>query len=273
MGDFRGFIHGLVGATRRILCDTLCVSDCESIPRFRGTPLASGAHVDQRSVTGRAGCAGAIYYTLLATAAIYAQGGAVVQQVARFKEKLAVLVHVVSGQLARAPKLLSIQQVNTATNQQRNIFIEDGMVALVTAYYKGFYTSNDIKIGPDPSTRRTWSSERFQEVLKRQTKTCLKHAINIQSYRQIAITISRQFMQPASAFISNVQDKAKITQAVLDADAEEGQPSVTFGGRRLSSMDWHRFIAFPSAAEAPSALGKRKHSPWEEEADENRVLR
>ncbi|THC88066.1 hypothetical protein EYZ11_012491 [Aspergillus tanneri] len=34
MGDFRGFIHGLVGATRRILCDTLCVSDCESIPQI-----------------------------------------------------------------------------------------------------------------------------------------------------------------------------------------------------------------------------------------------
>ena len=68
------------------------------------------------------------------------------QRVARFREKLAVLVHIVGGQPSRAPELLSLQHVNTETNQQRNIFIEDGMVTLVSAYHKGFYASNDIKV-------------------------------------------------------------------------------------------------------------------------------
>ncbi|KAL4984993.1 hypothetical protein BDW68DRAFT_190056 [Aspergillus falconensis] len=51
------------------------------------------------------------------------------QQVARFKEKLAVAIHLTSSALARAPELLSIY-----------------MVVFVTAYHKGFHTSNDIKI-------------------------------------------------------------------------------------------------------------------------------
>lgn len=46
----------------------------------------------------------------------------------------------------RVPELLSIQHVNTDNNWQRNIFIEDGMVVFVTAYHKGFYASNDVKI-------------------------------------------------------------------------------------------------------------------------------
>ncbi|CEN60835.1 Putative Superfamily II DNA helicase [Aspergillus calidoustus] len=67
-------------------------------------------------------------------------------RVARFKEKLAVAIHVTGGQPARAPELLSIQHVNTQASRHRNIFIEDGMVTAVTAYHKGFHASNDIKL-------------------------------------------------------------------------------------------------------------------------------
>jgi hypothetical protein len=66
--------------------------------------------------------------------------------VARFKEKLAVAIHVTGGQPARAPELLSVQHVNTQASRHRNVFIEDGMVTVVTAYYKGFHASNDIKL-------------------------------------------------------------------------------------------------------------------------------
>jgi hypothetical protein len=205
--------------------------------------------------------------------------------VAQFKEKLAVLVHVTAGQPARAPELLSIQHCNTANSQQRNIYIEDGMVTFVTAYHKGFHASNDVKIihryvprevgelvvwyiwlvmpfidqlaawqaaqaaqgsrategsqaaqgsraaqgdhgtqgshglqgsqaaqgdhgtqgsraaqgnqamqawlwGPDPGTGREWSSERFREALKQETRTQLGTAIHIAAYRDIAISIS-----------------------------------------------------------------------------------
>ncbi|KAL4934912.1 hypothetical protein BDV06DRAFT_217803 [Aspergillus oleicola] len=49
----------------------------------------------------------------------------------KFKKKLAVAI---------------IQHVNTKTNMHQNIFIKDGIVVFATAYYKGFYASNDIKI-------------------------------------------------------------------------------------------------------------------------------
>lgn len=68
------------------------------------------------------------------------------QQVIEFKEKLAVLTHIYSSQPSHAPELLSIQHVNTNTNVRRNIYINNSIVALVTAYHKGFYTSNNTKI-------------------------------------------------------------------------------------------------------------------------------
>ncbi|KAF5855298.1 hypothetical protein ETB97_009478, partial [Aspergillus alliaceus] len=60
-------------------------------------------------------------------------------RVTRFKKKLAVLIYMVAGQPSRAPELLSIQHSNIETNRQQNIYIEDRMVTLVTAYHKGFY--------------------------------------------------------------------------------------------------------------------------------------
>ncbi|KAF9882951.1 hypothetical protein FE257_004862 [Aspergillus nanangensis] len=63
------------------------------------------------------------------------------QQATKFKELLAVLCHITAGQPARGPELLSIQHQNTETNVHRN-----KMVCLVTAYHKGFYASNDIKL-------------------------------------------------------------------------------------------------------------------------------
>ena len=68
------------------------------------------------------------------------------QAIATFKESLVVLVHLTSGQPARGPELLSIRYCNTAAGGTRNIFIEQGQVALVTAYHKGYQVDNSIKI-------------------------------------------------------------------------------------------------------------------------------
>ena len=68
------------------------------------------------------------------------------QRVVRFKKKLTVLTYMVGGQPNRVPELLSLQYINTETNRRRNIFIEDGMVMLVSVYHKRFYASNDVKI-------------------------------------------------------------------------------------------------------------------------------
>lgn len=56
-----------------------------------------------------------------------------------------VLIYITASQPARARELLSLRHYNTA-NRYCNIFIEDSIVAVVTVYYKGFYTSNDAKV-------------------------------------------------------------------------------------------------------------------------------
>src|SRR5882762_7221704 len=57
--------------------------------------------------------------------------------VVSFREKLVVLVHITRGQPARGPELLSIRHTNTASGRHRNVFIEDGYVAMATTYHKG----------------------------------------------------------------------------------------------------------------------------------------
>jgi superfamily II DNA helicase RecQ len=66
--------------------------------------------------------------------------------VARFREKILVLMHIAGGQPARATELLSIRHSNTQKGGHRNIFIEDGMVVFVARYHKGYAMSGDVKI-------------------------------------------------------------------------------------------------------------------------------
>ncbi|KAF7444174.1 RecQ Superfamily II DNA helicase [Pyrenophora tritici-repentis] len=67
-------------------------------------------------------------------------------RVVEFREKLAVLMHIMGGQPARGPELLSVRHSNTVQGGHRNIFIEDGMVVFVTRYHKGYKVSGDVKI-------------------------------------------------------------------------------------------------------------------------------
>jgi hypothetical protein len=67
-------------------------------------------------------------------------------RIVEFREKLAVLMHIAGGQLARGPEILSIRHSNTIKGGHRNIFIEDGIVVFVTWYYKGYNVSGDVKI-------------------------------------------------------------------------------------------------------------------------------
>jgi hypothetical protein len=66
--------------------------------------------------------------------------------IVKFREKLAVLMHIAGGQLARGPKILSIWHSNTIKGGHRNIFIEDSIVVFVTRYHKGYNVSGDVKI-------------------------------------------------------------------------------------------------------------------------------
>jgi superfamily II DNA helicase RecQ len=67
--------------------------------------------------------------------------------VKKFKERLIVLVHMSAGAPARSTELTSIQCENGKyARSQRGVFIDNGLVAFVTAYHKGFSASQSMKI-------------------------------------------------------------------------------------------------------------------------------
>lgn len=64
-------------------------------------------------------------------------------------EHLMVLIHLTGGQPARAPELLTLQWRNGNYGSQRSIYIDDGLVNIVTVYHKGYSvdsTLNSTKI-------------------------------------------------------------------------------------------------------------------------------
>jgi hypothetical protein len=164
MCDFRGIVHGLVTATREILCQ-LCMKGHDQMPPIpwialyddpshshRGWNFLRDARTQwpvdgSRWMIDRVRAEPSVQQEFM-------RGGRFHtplirqywQRVAQFKEKLAVLVHVTAGKPVRAPESLSIQHTNTANTLRRNIYMEDGMVTFGTAYHKGFHVRNDVKI-------------------------------------------------------------------------------------------------------------------------------
>ena len=65
-------------------------------------------------------------------------------QVDRFLEGLLLLVHFTAGQPARGTEITGLQHVNTVYH--RNVFVEDGLVAIVTPYHKGYTCTGTTKI-------------------------------------------------------------------------------------------------------------------------------
>ncbi|KAK4551663.1 hypothetical protein LTR86_010994 [Recurvomyces mirabilis] len=61
-----------------------------------------------------------------------------------FLEMLLLLVHITGGQPARASEILGLAHVNTACH--RNIFLEEGLIAIVTSYHKGYTCTGTTKI-------------------------------------------------------------------------------------------------------------------------------
>ncbi|KAJ5907318.1 uncharacterized protein N7473_004234 [Penicillium subrubescens] len=220
IGEFRGFIYGLVGETRRILRRYLL--------------LATGARA----------------------------GGVSSRTVVR------------SG-------LRTVRRGFVTDTAFRNVFIEDGIVALATKYYKGFYASNDAKI--------------IYRFLPREVGELLVWylwlhgtTINVSVYRNIAIGISRRFLRESSVFPQNqfdnstgdtiaddIDDEASMDPDYFQgyiADLQAGYSSyvagITYGREvteragttaqrreffRLSSTDWYRFLGFP---DVESGLGR-----------------
>jgi hypothetical protein len=69
------------------------------------------------------------------------------RRVSRFKEDLLALVHLTAGVPARGTEVLSIQHTNGDDSRaQRGIFVENGMVALMIRYHKGYSSSQKMKV-------------------------------------------------------------------------------------------------------------------------------
>ena len=162
-----------------------------------------------------------------------------ISKVDRFLERLLLLIHVTSGQPARATETLSLRIANTVEGHHRNIFIEDGLVSTVTQYHKGYSVAGSTKIihrylpkevgemviyylwlirpfvrnmqvlafgdKTPPSAflwakgDTSWVSSRLKDILKPEAKRYLKTELNVQIYRHAAIAISRQHL-PSGGF-------------------------------------------------------------------------
>ena len=66
-------------------------------------------------------------------------------RVERFREKLWVLMHMMSGGPARSTEIMSIRMVNTANGGARNVYADRGLLFFVTLYHKGFQRTQAAK--------------------------------------------------------------------------------------------------------------------------------
>ena len=69
------------------------------------------------------------------------------REVTLFKEELIVLCHMAGGAPARGTEVVSIRTENgESARAQRGVFVDNGMVELVTGYHKGYSKSGEAKI-------------------------------------------------------------------------------------------------------------------------------
>jgi superfamily II DNA or RNA helicase len=67
-------------------------------------------------------------------------------KLSHFLEKLLILIHITSGQPARSQELLSVRYCNTEKGGHRSIFVENGLLVIVTYYHKGYNITGTEKI-------------------------------------------------------------------------------------------------------------------------------
>jgi superfamily II DNA helicase RecQ len=361
MAQFRGMVHGLATESRRLLMEELMFGNSKAAEPIPGVPWESMRdnptderpgwnflkdHRTRMPVDGekwlfeRVGKDARIRDRFMKPGSRSGVDRAAVERymgrVVEFREKLAVLMHIVEGQPARWPELASIRHSNTVKGGLRNMGIEDGMVYVATRYHKGYNISGDIKIihrylprevgelvvwylwlvlpfqqrleamvwekeavsshmwPADPNGRK-WTSERFREALKRESRLGLGQELTIAAYREIAIGISRRFLRRSTAFRTEEGDENEewneenLGSSIADEQAghtahiagmiyargimeQAGAVADRRQQFRASSTDWHRFLGFQDVEEEKSSK-KRKRAPFESEADEARIDR
>lgn len=335
MAEFRGFVHGLVHETRQLLDNevlfgrTITANPPSHLwSRLRDNPRQSQPgwnflH-DSRcplAADGDAWLIGQVracesLRTALFTGSTLDGVRRYRGQVRDFRTKLLLLLHLTSGQPARLSELLAVHQRNSVHHVHRGIFVEDGLVAVVTRLHKGYTISGDVKIvfrypprevgdlvvrylwlalpfierleqyhfgvspspllWPDDASRGgvKWSTEVVRKALQHESLIGLGQALNVQTYRQLAVGISRRFLHSTDRFDdgddddggeeeTDMPDAEDGRDAVLDLQAAHSshtagmvysrqlteQPGEIYTVRekfRRISIAWHRFLGFES---------------------------
>jgi len=259
-------------------------------------------------------------------------------EAASFLRLLLLLVHLTAGQPARGTELMSLRYLNGTYH--RNVFIEHGLVAVVTSYHKGYSIQGSTKIIhryiPRPvsellvyylwlvvpfsrqlelltnaSTTSTtqpwlwsiglntapWTSSNLSTVLQRQSGKLFRKELNLQTYRQIAIAISRTHL-PSGGFKVDygIEQKVIDAQAAHDSNLAgsiyarglqqaHGQMEARQAIFRAVSREWHEFLGFcrsfgprkrrcghETSDNRVEPVAKRRKGLWEELSTEPEVV-
>ena len=146
----------------------------------------------------------------------------------------------------------------------------------------------------DPDGKR-WTSQRLRTVLQRESRIGMGVSLGIQSYRDIAIGISRKYMREGLSFHADTENEETAEDGFNDiADVHAGHGSHVAGmiyGRvimeadgevasmrlwlRQSSEEWHRFLGFASVmtTHESSKQETTRRTVWEGENQEIRMHR
>jgi superfamily II DNA helicase RecQ len=148
---------------------------------------------------------------------------------------------------------------------------------------------------PDPDGKK-WTSERMRKAIKKESVVGMGVELGIQSYRELAIAISRRYLRNKQAFRPDEDDEdgdrdedaendiadeqaghsshiagTVYARGIMERDGEVASKRQRF---RESSVAWHRFLGFEPG---PDEIGihdrKRKRAPFEEEYEEGRIDR
>ncbi|KAJ5541863.1 hypothetical protein N7461_007866 [Penicillium sp. DV-2018c] len=163
MRDFKSYVHQVVNDTRKTLLVDLMLTDMTEVPEIpwktlydnptkRGDgwsflqdvrtpwPVDGTQWMQQR------------LRSVPRIGEMFFQDGAprmtqidsYMRRVVEFRRSLCIAIHICGGRPFRSLELLGIRHRNT-DNCQRNVFIQNGMVLIDTAYYNGSYASDDGK--------------------------------------------------------------------------------------------------------------------------------
>jgi superfamily II DNA helicase RecQ len=166
MTDFRWLIHKLAEETQEILLhELLFVKNMGELPSYSWAELRDNAAKDEPEWNfikdGRNRMLGYQRWLLdrilqrkeLQSRFVHANGEWRQREVnnwfdklARFLEKLLILIYMTGGQPARSKELLSVRYCNTEKGGHRSIFVEDGLLSIVTYYHKGYNITGTEKI-------------------------------------------------------------------------------------------------------------------------------